>query len=178
MKTKIAKYTAENEIKAAVKNFKAQVPNAPENWKNAVRDWKDSYLHELERKRKAWDMEDISCLPMKKRGRPLMIGRELDRQVQDYIMELRKAHATVNTAIVVSAGEGIVPAFDASLLPRNGGTIELKKVWAKSLMQRMGLSKRKATTKSSLSQYDFEEVRETYLNDVCSVAMMKIFHHP
>ena len=51
-----------------------------------------------------------------KKGQPLMIGSELDRQVQDYIMELRKAHATVNTAIVVSAGEGIVQGFDASLL--------------------------------------------------------------
>ena len=63
-----------------------------------------------------------------------MIGSELDRQVQDYIMELRKAHATVNTAIVGSAGEGIVQAFDASLLSRNGGTIELTKDWAKSLV--------------------------------------------
>ena len=50
-----------------------------------------------------------------KRGRPLMIGSELTRQVQDYIMELWKAHATVNTAIVVSAEEGIIQAFDASL---------------------------------------------------------------
>ena len=37
----------------------------------------------------------------------------------------------------------------------------------------MGLSKCKATTKLSLSQYDFEEVREIYLEDVCSVAMME-----
>ena len=40
-------------------------------------------------------------------------------------------------------------------------------------MQQMGLSKRKDTTKSSLSEYDFEEVREIYLNDVCSIAMME-----
>ena len=90
-------------------------------------------------------------------------------------MELRKAHATVNTAIVVSAGHGenIVQGFDASLLSSSGGTIQLTKDWAKSLMQQMGLSKRKATTKSSLLEYDFEEVREIYLNDVCSIAMME-----
>jgi len=134
LKTKIAKYAVENGIKAAVKKFKDPVPNAPDNWKNTVRDWKDSYLRELERKRKAGDMEDITCLPAKKRGRPLMIWSELDRQVQDYIMELRKAHATVNTAIVVSAGKGIVQWFDASPLSSNGGTIQLTKDWAKSFL--------------------------------------------
>ena len=41
------------------------------------------------------------------------------------------------------------------------------------LMQRMGLSKRKATTKSPLSKYDFEEVREIFLNDVSSVVLME-----
>ena len=38
LKTKVAKYAAENGIKAAVKKFKDQLPNAPENWKNTVRD--------------------------------------------------------------------------------------------------------------------------------------------
>ena len=63
--------------------------------------------------------------------------------MQAYITELRKAHAT---AVMISAGEGIVKGFDASLLSCNGGTIELTIDWAKSLMKRMGLSKRKATT--------------------------------
>ena len=40
MKSKIAKYAAENSVKAAVKKFKDQVPNAPQNWKNTVRDWR------------------------------------------------------------------------------------------------------------------------------------------
>ena len=172
LKTKVAKYAAENGIKAAVKKFQDQVSNAPKNWKNTVRDWKDAYLHQLERKRKAGDLEDV-VLPVKKRGRPLMIGEDLDKQVQAYITELRKAHATVNTAIVISAGEGIVKAFDASLLSCNGGTIELTNDWAKSLMNRMGLSKRKATTKSSLSEHDFDEVREIFLNDVSSVVVME-----
>ena len=81
-----------------------------------------------------------------------MLQSELDKQVQEYIMELRKAHGTVNTAIMVAAEEGIVQGYyDGSLLLKNGGTIELTKHWAKSSMQWMGLSKCKATTKSSLS---------------------------
>ena len=40
-------------------------------------------------------------------------------------------------------------------------------------MKRMGLSKRKATTKSSLSKHNFVEVREVFLNDVASVVVME-----
>ena len=112
-------------------------------------------------------------LPVKKRGWPLLIGDDLDKQVQNYLLELRKGHAAVNTAIVISAGEGIVMGHDASLLACNGGGIELTKDWAKSLMKRMGFSKRKATTKSSLSQFDFDKVREIYLNDVASIVLLE-----
>ena len=65
LKMKIVKYEAENRIKVTVKKFEAQVTNASENWKNMIRDWKDSYLRKLERKRKAGNVEDISCLPAK-----------------------------------------------------------------------------------------------------------------
>ena len=114
LKTKVAKHAAENGVKAAVKKFQDRVPNATKNWKNTVRDWKDAYLRQLQRKRKAGDLGEV-VLPVKKRGRPLKVGEMLDKQVQAYITELRKAHATVNTAIVISAGEGIVKAFDPSL---------------------------------------------------------------
>ena len=52
------------------------------------------------------DLEDV-VLPVKKQRRPLTFGEDLDKQVQAYVTELWKAHATVNTAIVISAGEGI-----------------------------------------------------------------------
>ncbi len=38
MKAKVAKYAAENGIKAAVCKFRSQVPSAPSNWNNTVRD--------------------------------------------------------------------------------------------------------------------------------------------
>ena len=50
------------------------------------------------------DLEDV-VLPVK--IRPLTFGEDFDKQVQAYVTELWKAHATVNTAIVISAGEGI-----------------------------------------------------------------------
>jgi len=43
VKTKVAKYVAENGVKATVMKFQGQVPNAPKNWKNTVCDWKNAY---------------------------------------------------------------------------------------------------------------------------------------
>ena len=126
MKSKIAKYAAENSVKAAVKKFKDQVPNAPQNWKNTVRDWKDAYCHELKRQRSAADISDV-LLPSKKKGRPLLLGDELDKQVQAYITNLRSGHAVVNTAIVLALAEGIVKGSDPSLLVCNGGSVDLTK---------------------------------------------------
>ena len=84
LKTKIGKYAAENGIRAAVTKFKDKVSNSPKNWKNTVCDWKEAYVKELERKRKAGCMDEVT-LPVKKKGRPLLIGEELDKQVQGYI---------------------------------------------------------------------------------------------
>lgn len=172
MKSKIAKYAAENSIKAAVTKFQHQVPNVPKNWKNTNRDWKNGYLRELKRKRAVGDTSDVEFLS-KKMGRPLLLGDKLDKQVQAYVTCLKSGHAVVNTAIVVAAGEGIVKGIDPGLLIANGGSLSLRKNWAKSIMRRMGLSKRKATTKSTLSQYDFDKVRDIYLNDIASVAVME-----
>ena len=100
MKNKIAKYAVENGVKSAVEKFKNQVPNAPPNWKNTVKDWKDAYLRELKRKRAAGgDISDMVLQPPK-RGRPLLLGVELDKKVQEYIKRLRSGHAVVNSAIV------------------------------------------------------------------------------
>ena len=125
LKTKAARYAAENGVKAAVMKFQGQVPNAPKNCKNTVCDWKYDFLRQLQRKRKAGDLDDVVLL-VKKRGRPLKVGEVIDKQVQAYITELRKAHATINTAIVISAGEDILEASDPSRLLCNGVLLSLR----------------------------------------------------
>ena len=44
---------------------------------------------------------EITELSEKQRGRPLLIGKELESQVKRIIQELRVANGTVNTAIVL-----------------------------------------------------------------------------
>ena len=51
--------------------------------------------------------EHVTEIPLKKRGRPLLLCIRLDNQVQEYIMKLREYGCVVNTTIVVAAARGL-----------------------------------------------------------------------
>ena len=56
-----------------------------------VRRIKNAYLLELKSNPRAEpDNETVPELPCKKKGRPLLIGEELDKQVRDYLHVMRK----------------------------------------------------------------------------------------
>lgn len=69
----------------------------------------------------------VTSLPTKPQGRPLLLGQELDKAVQDYIEALRIAGGVVNTAIIMAAANGIISAKDVTLLTSHGGNIEINK---------------------------------------------------
>lgn len=108
-------------------------------------------------------------LAEKKRGRPCLIGDELDKQVRGYLTTLRSHGAVVNTAIAVSCTEGIIKNKDSNLLASNGGHIVLTKYWGKNLLSRMGFVKRRASTKAKVSIENFEEVKAQFLIDIKAV---------
>ena len=101
--------------------------------------------------------EDIPTLPLKKTGRPPMIGEELDRQVQEYIRYFREPgiDAVVNTDVVIVTGNGILMSKDANLL----SSVTLTNAWAKYMLYQMNFGKRKATTKAKVNVEHFEEVK-------------------
>jgi len=45
-------------------------------------------------------------------GRPLLIGDEADKQLQEYVHSLRATGAAVNTAVVIASAEGILLSKD------------------------------------------------------------------
>lgn len=62
---------------------------------------------------------DLKELPRKKKqGRPLLLGNELDKQVQSYIKYLRERGTAVNTAVIMASAEGIVKSKDAQFIKR------------------------------------------------------------
>ena len=112
-------------------------------------------------------------LPEKKRGRPFLLGEELEMQARAYLTALRANGAVVNTAIAIGCTEGIVKSKDSRLLASNGGHIVLSKHSGKHLLARMGFVKRRASTKAKIEIETFEGVKAQFLLDIKVVCEME-----
>ena len=117
-KYSIGKHAAENGVTATIRYYAKAFPDLPlSNLKGTtVRRLKNNYQASLKT-----DQGSSKELPGKKRGRPLMIGVDLDQQVRDYISCLRTEGAVINTHIVIGIGKGIMMGKDSNLLACNGG---------------------------------------------------------
>ena len=67
---------------------------------------------------------EITKLESANRGPPLLLGKELDLQVQEYFKSLRGNGGMVNSAIVMAGAEGIVKSCDSNLFIENRGHID------------------------------------------------------
>jgi len=108
-----------------------------------MQQFKDKYIGKL--KKSSTDKSPLAVkeLILKKRGKPLLIGGELDDQVKEYVTELRREGVVINSDVVIAIEIGIVMKNDANLLLASGGHIECTKHWAKYLFSRMGFVKRR-----------------------------------
>lgn len=68
----------------------------------------------------------------------------------------------------MAAAKGLVSFKDRSLLKELGGTIEIKKSWAKSIMQRMNFVKRKGTKAARKLPIDFEDIKTDFHGRISS----------
>ena len=82
----IGKRAAEHGVAATVRYYRKQYANFKES---SVRTWKKTYTLEMEKRRRQGH-EDVSVkkLPEKKRGRPFILGEELEMQVRAYLNAL------------------------------------------------------------------------------------------
>ena len=114
----------------------------------------------------------ITELETKPRGRPVLLGEQLDSLVKQFITNLRTAGGVVNTTVVIGAAEGIISYRDVSKLSSHGGHIDLTKSWAQSLLRRMGFVKRKCSTSGKISIARFDECKEIFLADVAAEVLI------
>ena len=171
-RARIGKYAAENGTTRACKHFSEVFKkNVPET---TVRRLKCEYISQLNEKRKSSNKKDceVSKLPTKPRGRPLLVGTVLDKAIQDYINALRSTGGVVNTSIILAAAEGIIGARYPGRLKREGGDLILTKDWAKSLMKRMGFVKRKVSNAGKVLVSEFEELKAQFLGDIVAEVVM------
>ena len=101
-------------------------------------------------------------------GRPLLIGEEADRQVREYVRFLRRTGSAVDTSVVIATGEGVLESIDANLLQ----TLMLTKGWAKSLLTRMGMVKRKVSSKAKVDVERFDIVKQAFFLDIKNVVCL------
>ena len=154
-RAKTGKHAAENGNNSALKKFRSVYYDLGES---TVRCFK-KYYEALKEKvpQSGGQSATVKSIPSKKRGRPLSLG-DLDKEVQQYVRALCTAGTPVRSAAIIAGGRGIVIAKDPSLLAENGGHIVLSKSWAHSLMIRMDLVKRKASTKKGkMTSEEFQQ---------------------
>ena len=65
---------------------------------STVQSIKKAYLSCAKERRKADDSEDISSLPHKKRGRPLLLGTNLDTK---YLLKVREGGGVVTARVAI-----------------------------------------------------------------------------
>ena len=120
---------------------------------------------------------EVKSLHTKPQGRPLLLGKQLDKSVQEYIDAMRNTGGVVNTAIVMAAARGVIASKNPGLLREHGGHIEVTKAWTKSLLMRMGYVKRKCSNAGKISVSHFEEIKEEFLADIKAEVVMNEIPH-
>ena len=172
-KARIAKCAVEIGVTCAIRRLSKQFTDCSLK-ESSVRTWTKQYIKELERnKMSGMPHKTPTKLETKKRGRPLLLGEELDGQVKMYITALRSNGAVINSAIVMACAEGLVKSHDSNLLQCNGGHIVFTKFWAQSLLLRMGSVKRRATTKAKVSVTNFDKIKAQFLFDIKTIMEME-----
>ena len=141
---------------------------------STVQSIKNAYVEGLRQKRGAEDGGDITALPLKKRGRRVLLGQELDMKVQMYQKKVRDGGAAVSARIAMAATQGILLKCDRTKLAEFGAPVQLNRYWAHSLLKRMKFVQRKATTaRSKHTIANFNELKESFLTNVVTTVTME-----
>ena len=103
-KLHIARYASIHGTAAAICVSKKDMPDV--DFKDSIMwTWRDHYQAELKkcgRDQAESDKIAVKEMPSKERGRPVLLGNELDQQVQAYLVKLRESGHAVNSSIVLA----------------------------------------------------------------------------
>ena len=92
----------------------------------------------------------------------MLLGKNLDEQVQEYVDKLHEHGSAVNTTVIIAAARSLTRI----IISVCGGPATLSVSWAKSLLKRMNFIKRLVSTKGLVPSQDVEEVRKEFLSEL------------
>ena len=171
-RAEIGKYACHHGVAAAAGFFSRKLDKRVSE--STVQSIKNAYVEGLRQKRGAEDGGDITALPLKKRGRRVLLGQELDMKVQMYLKKVRDGGGAVSARIAMAATRGILLKCDRTKLAEFGGPVQLNRYWAHSLLKRMKFVQRKAiTARSKHTIANFNELKESFLTDVVTTVTME-----
>ena len=156
MRAKIGKYAAEFGVNNASRKFSKELEK-PVN-ESTVRGMKNSYLAKIKKNPGV----TVKELPKQIQGRPLLLPKEADQQVQQFVTALRETGGVVNTSTVIAAAKGLFKKADPPLLEEQGGYLNLERTWARSLLQRMDFVKRKGTKSAKHSPEELDKIKPKF----------------
>ena len=104
----IGEYASLHGNQVAIRHFTKQL--GVELKVSSGQTWKGNYQAEISCKRKAGEMSDLSVksLPVKKCGRPLLLGEKLETEVKCYTNVVREEGGVITTTIIMAATTAIV----------------------------------------------------------------------
>lgn len=140
---------------------------------STVREIMKSYQELCARKRKLANDSELQSLPPKKQGKPMLLGGQVNKAVQLYILKFCEQGGMVNSAIVQAAARGILLAMDRTRLVEYGGHVKLSNTWAKSLLHRMNFTKQRGTTKGKIVVTNFGKLKMSFLEEIVDVVTME-----
>ena len=162
LRLKIGKYGALHGATKAARHFSKELDKKINE--STVRGMVKAYQKELQRQ----PTEEIEALPPSKRGRPLILGERLDQAVIQHLQAIRDEGGVINSTIVMATARGILKDQNSGLLAEHGGSVNITKTWAKSLLNRIGWVKRKGTKAARKVPANIEEIKEDFLKRVAT----------
>jgi len=103
----------------------------------------------------------------------LTLQEEIDMEVQQYILYLRKISGSVNGAVVRASIKGIRKRKNKEASGNKEGAAltmpVLNKDWSRYLLERMQFVKHKANTKAKLSVENFSQLKHNFLSDISGI---------
>ena len=167
------KYSCQHGAAAAARHFSRKLESKVSA--TIVKSIKKAYVEEMRKRPRSDDgEEEISVLPVKKRGTKLLLGDDLDQKVQIYLRKVREGEGAVSSRIVIAAARGIVLKYNPSMLAELGDPVDFNQYWARSLLRRMKFVQRKATTsKGKHAVADFSKLKDAFLDDVVEAVTME-----
>ena len=162
-KALVGKYASEHRVLNAVRHIKDM--NLKES---TVRDWRNIYLKQLHDKvklAKPGEEVKVTSIEMKKRGRPPLLGKNMDNHLQQLITAMRSRGTPIGTNIVCAVARGILLKHGKSSVEVRDGKF-LNKEWARSVLHRMGFTKRRACSKSKTLPQNVSEIQQQFIREI------------